>query len=421
MATQVNANNLVKFYTGTALPAHPVENHIYFIIGEEAYGENGEQKKPVGQIYKGSQLVAEINDDLKIAEIEAAINALDEKLSKEIDDHIKLYEALVKLVEGHGTRLTTAEGKLTTLIGEDANKSVRTIANEELVKQLIPENATEALDTLQEIAAWIQAHPGDAAAMNKAIEDLETLVGTLPEGITATNVTGYIAEVKTALEQSISTEQARAEAAEKANADAIAAEAERAAAAEKVNADAIAAETARAEAAEKDLKAAADTLKGRVDAFDKILDDDGSVTQAIAEMAIELKAYADQAEADAIKTSKEYTDAEIDKVEGTISGIQAVIETLAKDSDLDALEGRVATAEGEIDALQGLTEQHTTQIGELNDNMGVVANLTTEAKTVVGAINENAADIATNATNIANNVSDIALLYDALQWHQIGE
>lgn len=75
------------------------------------------------------------------------------------------------------TRVTAAEGKLTTLIGTDADKSVRIIANEELAKQLIPENAGASLDTLQEIAAWIQAHPGDAAAMNAAIEALEGKVG----------------------------------------------------------------------------------------------------------------------------------------------------------------------------------------------------------------------------------------------------
>ena len=421
MATQVNANNLVKFYTGTALPANPVANHIYFIIGEEAYGTEG-AKKPVGQIYKGSQLVAEINDELKIAEIESAISALDEKLSKEIDDHIALYEALVQLVESHGTRLTTAEGQISTLIGEDANKSVRTIANEEIAAQLIEEGAQEALDTLQEIAAWIQDHPGDAAAMNKAIEDLETLVGALPEGITATNVTGYIAEVKAAVEQSISTEKARAEAAEKDLDDAIKAEAERAAAAEKVNADAIAAEKVRAEAAEKANADDITELTERMDAFDKILDEEGSVTQAIAQMAIELKQYADQAEADAIQTSKDYTDAEIDKVEGTLSQMQAEIDTLATAEDLGKLAERVTTAEEDIDDLESLTEQHTTLIGELRTELGKADDLSSEtAETVVAAVNENAANIATNATNIANNVSDIALLYDALQWHQITE
>lgn len=74
-------------------------------------------------------------------------------------------------------RVTTAEGKLTTLIGTDTDKSVRTIANEELAAQLIPENASESLDTLKEIADWIQAHPNDASAMNTAIEALESKVG----------------------------------------------------------------------------------------------------------------------------------------------------------------------------------------------------------------------------------------------------
>lgn len=63
--------------------------------------------------------------------------------------------------------------KVATLIGEDANKSVRTIANEELAKQLIAEGAAESLDTLQEIAQWIQDHPDDASAMNEAITQLQ--------------------------------------------------------------------------------------------------------------------------------------------------------------------------------------------------------------------------------------------------------
>ena len=50
---------------------------------------------------------------------------------------------------------------LATLIGTDAGKSARTIANEELAAQLIPEGAQEALDTLTEIAQWIQDHPNE--------------------------------------------------------------------------------------------------------------------------------------------------------------------------------------------------------------------------------------------------------------------
>ena len=87
-----------------------------------------------------------------------------------------------------------AQAAVDTLIGDDTGKSARTIANEELAKQLIPENAKESLDTLAEIAAWIQAHPDDATAMNKAITDLATLVGTLPEDAESATVVAYIKE-----------------------------------------------------------------------------------------------------------------------------------------------------------------------------------------------------------------------------------
>lgn len=111
-----------------------------------------------------------------------------------------LIEDNADAIEAHKTAI---DGVVTTLVGEDTGKSVRTIANEELAAQLIPENAKESLDTLQEIASWIQSHPDDASAMNQAIEDLEALVGTLPEGITATTVVGYVQELITEVEGKI--------------------------------------------------------------------------------------------------------------------------------------------------------------------------------------------------------------------------
>lgn len=69
-----------------------------------------------------------------------------------------------------------AKADVDTLIGTDTGKSVRTIANEELAAQLIPEGAQESLDTLTKIAQWIQDHPDDAAAMNTAIAKLNGIV-----------------------------------------------------------------------------------------------------------------------------------------------------------------------------------------------------------------------------------------------------
>lgn len=76
-------------------------------------------------------------------------------------------------IEGLADLKTTVSNhtdQITTLVGDDAGQSVRAIAVDELAKQLIPEEAQESMDTLAEIAAWIQSHPGDAATMNQAIQ-----------------------------------------------------------------------------------------------------------------------------------------------------------------------------------------------------------------------------------------------------------
>ena len=89
------------------------------------------------------------------------------------------------------TALTT---KITTLIGSDTNKSARTIAAEELAKQLIPENAKESLDTLAELAAWIQQHPDDVAAINAAIAVLQAVVAGIGGTGEPATVAAYVTQ-----------------------------------------------------------------------------------------------------------------------------------------------------------------------------------------------------------------------------------
>lgn len=219
-------------------------------------------------------------------------------------------EGKIATAEGDITTLkqdmTAAEGKINTLVGTDAGKSVRTIANEELVAQLIPETAAESLDTLQEIAAWIQEHPGDASEMNKAIAALQTLVGTLPEGITATTVVGYVAEL-------------------------------------------VAAEQERAEGVETG-------LDGRLDAVEAKL---GSGTGSVADMIATAKSEAISTAAEdaiakankALADAKEYTNGEISTVNGAIA-------LKADQSGLDAVSGKVTAAEGKITTLEGKAHTH---------------------------------------------------------------
>ncbi len=146
--------------------------------GDDAQDAVDALAEKVGTVEEGKTIVGMIEDVVASAYDDTEVRGL-------IQDNADAIQA----------HKDSVDGVVTTLVGEDANKSVRTIANEELAKQLIAEGAKESLDTLQEIAAWIQNHPDDASAMSKAIEDLEALVGTLPEGVTATTIVGYVDEV----------------------------------------------------------------------------------------------------------------------------------------------------------------------------------------------------------------------------------
>lgn len=92
-----------------------------------------------------------------------------------------------------------AQADVDTLVGTDTGKSARTIANEELAKQLIPENANESLDTLAEIAAWIQAHPDDASAMNAAITKLQAILAGIGGDDEKATVVAYVTDAIAAL------------------------------------------------------------------------------------------------------------------------------------------------------------------------------------------------------------------------------
>ena len=133
------------------------------------------------------------------AELEAAVSSLESKITTaqkksttnvvegtdagnnmEISEALSSDGALVYTINltdvASKNSLDATITKVNTLVGSDSNKSVRTIANEELAAQLIPENAADSLNELKEIAAWIQSHPGDASAMNEAIQANATAI-----------------------------------------------------------------------------------------------------------------------------------------------------------------------------------------------------------------------------------------------------
>lgn len=242
----------------------------------------------VGVVPEGSTVIAEIQKIKDAAYDDTAVRGL---IKTNADNITKLTG-----------RADAVEGKVTTLVGDDAGKSARTIASEELTKQLVPENAKESLDTLQEIAAWIQKHPDDASAMNAAIDALKTKVGDIPEGATATTVVAYIKEL-------------------------------------------VDAEKTRATGIESGL----DTRVKAVEA--KLGDGEGSVAkqiEAAVKVETDARIAADSTLDGKITTAKSAAD----KAQGDVDALKDVVASKAAASDVTALTTRVTAAEKDIDDLQ---------------------------------------------------------------------
>lgn len=258
-------------------------------------------KTYVGTIPEGAtstDVVSYVNEKTAGIVTDASLSALTKRVGTA--------EGKITAAEGNITNLSgradAVEGKVTTLIGEDTGKSARTIANEELTKQLIPENAKDNLNTLQEIAAWIQNHPDDASAMNAAISALKTKVGDIPEGATATTIVAYIKEL-------------------------------------------VDAEKTRATGVEGGL----DTRVKAVEA--KLGDGDGSVAKQI-EAAVKVETDARVAADGALDGKITTAQGAADKAQGDVDALKDVVASKAAASDVTALTTRVTTAEKDVDDLQ---------------------------------------------------------------------
>lgn len=142
---------------------------------------------------EGANATAAKAADDKAVAAQNDVNAL-ESLVGEVTEGKTVVQMIADAQDAATYDDTALAGRVTTLEGDDAGKSVRTIANEELAKQLIAEDAKESLNTLAEIAAWIQAHPDDASAMNEAIVALQNKVDTGDKTVSA-----YVTNAITAL------------------------------------------------------------------------------------------------------------------------------------------------------------------------------------------------------------------------------
>ena len=291
----------------------------------------------VGAVPEGSTVMTEIQKVKDAAYNDAEVRGL-----------IKTNADNITALTG---RADAVEGKVTTLIGEDTGKSARTIANEELTKQLIPENAKDSLDTLQEIAAWIQNHPDDASAMNAAIAALKTKVGDIPEGATATTVVAYIKEL-------------------------------------------VDAEKVRATGVESGL----DTRVNAVEA--KLGDGEGSVSKQI-EAAVKVESDARIAADSALDGKITTAKAAADKAQGDVDALKDVVATKAAASDVTALTTRVTAAEKDIDDLQAA-------IAPDGKVTAAIADAKAAGTTAQATADKNKSDIAALNTTVGGHTTTLS-------------
>lgn len=124
-------------------------------------------------------------NETDITQLNTDLSSLTTKVNKNTDDLTIVKDDIYEMKPDVKTLKETSAThtfQLNTLIGTDTDKSVREIAIAELSNQLIPENAQEALNTLEEIAAWLQQHPKDVGEINQKIntntQNIDTLLGT---------------------------------------------------------------------------------------------------------------------------------------------------------------------------------------------------------------------------------------------------
>lgn len=156
----------------------------------------------------GEDSAGSISSQIEAAVTEAIAAVENEEDPESLAGKIKAINETVTTLETDLTNLTTRVGANEDAIAllnadETTEGSVKKQVADAVAK--IVSEAPEAYDTLKEISDWISTHADSASTMNsnilantQGIAALQTLIGTLPEGITASDVVGYIQEAAAA-------------------------------------------------------------------------------------------------------------------------------------------------------------------------------------------------------------------------------
>ncbi len=125
------------------VPAPQANQHNLFLRGDGVWADAG-----VGTLTTEVSDLKEVLGKPAVKDQEGNVTEVATGVFADLDN--KAEKATVSSLQ---TEVSNLQGVVGTLVGTDTDKSVRTIATEVLSEVLIPENASESLDTLQEISA----------------------------------------------------------------------------------------------------------------------------------------------------------------------------------------------------------------------------------------------------------------------------
>lgn len=333
--------------------------------------------------------------------------------------------------------------KLTTLIASDTGKSVRTIANEELAAQLLSGEADADFKTLQELAAWLEDHPEDAAAMSAdilaitkeiygtSVTDASEFTGNSRIDLLETNLSGEVSARENAVkgvqdqidalkgsgEGSVSEQIADAVATAKTQWEAYA---------DKAEEDAISSAATTAQSKVDNEKSRAEGVEAGLQNQIKTLvgSENGSLvagsvvaaaiatakSEAIGEAANDASSKAGTAKSEAIAAAKKYTDDEIaelsaalDQTNAGIAGRVTTLEEAVEDLTKDSVDSRISAAEGR--AAADATSKANTALADAKTHVSQREAAITQAYTAITDGLDNRLDVIEGADTVQGSIA----------------
>lgn len=146
-----------------------------------------------------SSIVSSVQSE--VSNLRTTVNDLNSTVDTKISTAVAAEKERAEAAEsGLAERVTAVENSVNTINGDSSTEGSIDYKIAQAFSALL-NNPDETMNSLQELVEWVNNHPdpvelaNTVSANSTAISELETLVGTIPEGAVSTDVISYIKEL----------------------------------------------------------------------------------------------------------------------------------------------------------------------------------------------------------------------------------